>query len=83
MNIKKLTATVTALAMLCGFSVLPASAEGETTESTVLTETAVLRKFTITFWTNNLIIRYCHNHSPCASSVITLVPHLLQKLAPS
>lgn len=39
MNIKKLTAAVTALAMLCGFSVLPASAEGETTESTVLTET--------------------------------------------
>ncbi|MBQ9110457.1 MAG: hypothetical protein IJY06_03715 [Oscillospiraceae bacterium] len=39
MNIKKLTAAAAALAMLCGFSVLPASAEGETTESTVLTET--------------------------------------------
>lgn len=39
MNLKKTFAAMTALAMLCGFSVLPASAEGETTESTVLTET--------------------------------------------
>ncbi len=39
MNLKKTLAAMTALAMLCGFSVLPASAEGETTESTVLTET--------------------------------------------
>ncbi len=39
MNLKKLTAAAAALAMLCGFSVLPASAAGETTESTVLTET--------------------------------------------
>ncbi len=42
MNLKKITAAMIALSMLCGFSVLPASAEEETkesTESTVLTET--------------------------------------------
>ncbi len=39
MNFKKIIASMTALSMLCGFSVLPASAEGETKESTVLTET--------------------------------------------
>lgn len=42
MNLKKITAAMTALSMLCGFSAFPASAEGETTESTestVLTET--------------------------------------------